>query len=109
MIMRSIDDMEGIKTGGMYVINNPKYADDTVIIAESKNQLKQLMDTIVEESKAKGLFMNSANSFTMVFSKSEVRHTCKITVHGNTLEQVDRFVYLGSMFTSDGRCEQDVR
>ena len=50
-----------------------------------------------------------AKSFTMVFSKSEVRHTCKITVHGNTLEQVDRFVYLGNLFTSDGRCEQDVR
>ena len=45
----------------------------------------------------------------MVFSKSEVRPSCKITVHGNTLEQVDRFVYLGSLYTSDGRCEQDVR
>ena len=45
----------------------------------------------------------------MVFSKSEVGHTCKITVHSNTQEQVDRFVYLGSLFTSDGRCEQDVR
>ena len=91
------------------MINNLRYADDTVIIAESKNQLQQLMDTVLEESEAKGLFLNSAKSFTMVFSKSEVRHTCKITVHGNTLEQVDRFVYLGSMFTSYGRCEQDVR
>ena len=63
----------------------------------------------MEESEAKGLFLNSVKSFTMVFSKSEVRHTCKITVHGNTLEQVDRFVYLGSLFTLDGRCEQDVR
>ena len=109
MIMRSIDDMEGIKMGGGHVINNLRYADDTVIIAESKNQLQQLIDTVVEESEAKGLFLNSAKSFTMVFSKSEVGHTCKITVHGNTLEQVDRFVYLGSLFTSDGRCEQDVR
>ena len=92
-----------------HVINNLRYADDTVIIAESKNQLQQLMDTVVEESKAKGLFVNSANSFTMVFLKSEVRHTCKITIHGNTLEQVDRFVFLGGLFTSDGRCEQDVR
>ena len=63
----------------------------------------------MEESEAKGLFLNSAKSFTMVFSKSEVRHTCMITVHGNTLEQVDRFVYLGNLFTSDGGCEQDVR
>ena len=96
-----------IKMGG-HVINNLRYADDTVIIAESKNQLQQLMDTVVEESEAKGLFLNSAKSFTMVFSKSEDGHTCKITVHGNTLEQVDRYVYLGSLLTSDGRCEQDV-
>ena len=108
MIMRSINDMEGIKMGG-HVINNLRYADDTVIIAESKNQLQQLMDTVVEESESKGLFLNNAKSFTMVFSKSEVGHTCKITVHGNTIEQVNRFVYLGSLFTSDGRCEQDVQ
>ena len=49
------------------------YADDTVIIAESKNQLQQLMDTVVEESEAKGLFLNSAKSFIMMFSKSKVR------------------------------------
>ena len=84
------------------MINNLRYVDDTVIIAESRNQLQQLMDTVVKESEAKGLFLNGAKSFTMVFAKSEVRHTCKITVHGNTLEQVDRFVYLGSLFMSDG-------
>ena len=87
------------------VINKLRYDDDTVIIAESKNQLQQLMDTVVEESDAKGLFLNSAKSLTMAFLKSEVRSTWKITVHVKTLEQVDRFVYLGSMFTSDGRCE----
>ena len=95
--------------GGGHVINNLRYADDTVIIAESKNQLQQLMDMVVEESEAKGLFLNSAKSFTRVCSKSEVRYTCKITVHGNTLEQDDRFVYLGSLLTSEGSCEQDVR
>ena len=36
------------------MINNLRYADDTVIIAESKNQLQQLMDTVVKESGAKG-------------------------------------------------------
>ena len=59
------------------MINNLRYADDTVIIAESKHQLQQLMDTVVDEGEAKGLF--------------------------------DIFVYLGSLFTSDGRCGQDVR
>ena len=37
---------------GGHVINNLGYADDTVIIAEYKNQLQQLMGTIVEESEA---------------------------------------------------------
>ena len=32
------------------MINNLRYADDTVIISESKNQLQHLMDTVVEES-----------------------------------------------------------
>ena len=48
-----------------------RYTDDTVYIAESKNPLRQLMDTVVEESEAKGLFLNRAISFTMVFSKYE--------------------------------------
>ena len=109
MIMRSIDDIKGIKMGGGNVINHLRYTDNTVIIAESKNQLQQLMDTVVGKSEVTGLFLISAKSFTMVFSKSEVRHTCKITLHGNTLEQVDRFVYLGSMFMSYGRCEPVVR
>ena len=45
----------------------------------------------------------------MVFSKSTVISTCNITIHGTSLEQVNSFIYLGSMFTSDGRCVQDVR
>ena len=49
MIMWSIDDMGGIKLGDT-VINN--------VMLES--QMQQLMDIVVEESEAKGLFLNSA-------------------------------------------------
>ncbi len=108
MVMRSIDGKGGLKVGGT-VINNLRYADDTVIIAESEAELQQLMDIVVQESEKKGLYLNSAKSFTMVFSKAVVIPKCTITVHGNNLGQVNKFIYLGSMFTSDGRCEQDVR
>ncbi len=108
MIMRRIDGMDGLKIGGK-VINNLRYADDTVIIAESAQQLQQLIDVVVEESENKGLYLNSAKSFTMVFSKSPVIPKCNITVHGKSLEQVSKFVYLGSLFTADGRCEKEVR
>ena len=35
--------------------------------------------------------------------------TCNITIHCPSLEQVNIFIYLGSMFPSDGKCVQDVR
>ena len=44
-----------------------------------------------------------------MFSKSSSIPTCIIKVHGKPLEQVDSFVYLGSVFTSDGRCEKEVK
>ena len=38
------------------------YADDTVVIAETYSQLKQLMDIVVQESENKGLCLNSLSS-----------------------------------------------
>ena len=108
MIMRKLEGMRGIKIGGV-LINNLRYADDTVIIAETEEELQQLIDIVVQESEKKGLYLNGSKSFTMVFTKSTVIPTCNITVHGISLEQVNKFIYLGSMFTSDGRCVQDVR
>ena len=46
MIMREIEDMEGFRIGGK-VVNNLRYADDTVILAESEQQLQQLINTVV--------------------------------------------------------------
>ena len=81
------------------------YANDIVIIAETEEELQQLIDIVVPESENKRLYMNGSKSFTMVFSKS----TCNITMYGTSLEQVNSLIYLGIMFTSDGRCVQDVR
>ena len=45
----------------------------------------------------------------MVFSKSSSIPTCQIKVHVKPLEQVNSFIYLGSVITSDGRCEKEVK
>jgi hypothetical protein len=108
MIMRSIDSVGNFKVGGT-IINNLRYADDTAIIAESESELQHLMNIIVEESETNGLFLNSAKSFTMVFSKMADAPACNITVHGKRLEQVESFNYLGSLLTSDGRCIKEVK
>ena len=105
MIMREIEDMEGFRIGGK-VVNNLRYADNTVIIAESEQQLQQLINTVGTESE---LYLNSTKSFTMGFSKVIVNLACSVSVHGNVLGQVQSFVYLGSLFTSDARSDKEIR
>ena len=70
----------------------------TIIIAETEEELQQQIDIVVRESKNKGLYLNESKSFTMVIL------TCNITIHGTSLEQINSFIYMGSMITSDGRC-----
>ena len=53
--------------------------------------------------------MNSAKSVSMVFSMSITTPTCHIDVHGDILEQVQSFICLGSLFSSDARCEKEIR
>ena len=67
------------------------------------------MDIVVQESEQKGVFINIAKSYNMMFSKSSSIPTCQIKFHGKPLEQVNFFVYLGSVFTSDGICEKEVK
>ena len=69
--------------------------------------MQKLTDIVVRESDNKGLYLNGYKSFTIVFSKSTAIPTCNITIHGTSLEQANSFIYLVSMFTSDGRCVQD--
>ena len=108
MIMRNIEGKGGFRVGGT-VINNLRYADDIVIIAEIEEEMQQLIDIMVREGERKGFYLNWSISLTMVFTKSTVIPTCSITIYSTSLEQVNSFIYLDSMFTSDGRCVQDVR
>ena len=57
MILRSIMGVEGISTGGVN-INNIRYADDTVIMADNTEKLQALLDTVKRESERVGLRIN---------------------------------------------------
>ena len=72
MITRNIEGKGGFRGGGT-VINNLRYADDTVIIAETEEEL-QLIDIVVQESENKRLYLNGSKSFTMVFSSESYLH-----------------------------------
>ncbi len=50
--MRALEGMPGIKVGG-YNMNNIRYADDTVLIADNEKELQEMLDTVVRESEKK--------------------------------------------------------
>ena len=50
MIMRAIAELDGFKIGGK-VVNNLRYAGDTVILSDSEKQLQQLINVMVTESE----------------------------------------------------------
>ncbi|GFN96228.1 endonuclease-reverse transcriptase [Plakobranchus ocellatus] len=64
IIMRNLENHPGIKVCGQN-INNLRYADDTVLIAENKEDLQKLPNIVEEESRKKGLELNSKKTEVM--------------------------------------------
>ena len=107
-IMRQLDDQDGFPLGGRH-LNNLRYADNTVILAGSQRKLQELMNIDTQESEAMGLTIYTGKSVTMTFSKSEQPPQCLITIGGEQVKQVESFSYLGSLLTSDGRSDKEIK
>ena len=93
----------GIKIAGRN-INNLRYADDTTIMAESKEELKSLLRKVKEESKNPGLKLN--------IQKTKIMASSPITswqIDGETMETVRDFIFLGSKITADGDCSHEIK
>ena len=91
----------GIKISGRN-INNLRYADDTTLMAESK-ELKSLVMKVKEESEEVGLKLN--------IQKTKIMASGPVTswqIDGETMETV-RDYFLGSKITADGDCSQEIK
>jgi len=80
-------------------INDLRYADDTTLMAESKEELKSLLMKVKEESDKVGLKLN--------IQKTKIMASGSITSwqrDGKTMETVTDFIFLGSKITADGDC-----
>ena len=73
--MRKIDHMDGVRIGGINV-NNIRYADDTAIVADSEEQLQNLITLIADESRKFGLEIKERRTFCMTASKKNVSGKC---------------------------------
>ncbi|GFS03428.1 retrovirus-related Pol polyprotein LINE-1 [Elysia marginata] len=108
MILRELDNIQGIGLGG-HNINNIRYGDDTVLIAQSEQSLIKMLDIVVKESEIKGLSLNIAKTESMAISKKPQAPSCKIRSNGTQVKQANQFKYLGYLLTSDGKCETEIR
>ena len=85
-------------------INNLRYADDTTLMAESQEELKNLLMKGKEESKKVGLKLN--------IQKTKIMASSPITswqIDGETVETVSDFMFLGSKITSYGDCSHEIK
>ena len=108
-IFKEFEELPGIKLLGEY-INNLRYADDTVLLAESEEELQTLVDAVKEGSLRFGLEMNTKKTKTMIVRR-DINDGSKlnIKVDGATLEQVESYQDLGQLITEDGRCEVEIK
>ena len=106
-IFRESNELTGIKYNGNN-INNIRYADDTALLANSNEDLQEIVDKVKKESDEKALNMNVSKTKTMVISRDKGKKA-NIMVDGKCLEQVKHFKYLGQTVNEEGRSEQEVK
>jgi len=93
----------GIKIAGRN-INNPRYADDTTLMTETKEELKRVLMKVKEENEKVGLKLN--------IQKTKIMASGPITswqTDGETVETVSDFILGGSKITADGDCSHGIK
>ena len=96
----------GIKIAGRN-INNLRYADDTTLMVESKEELKSLLMKVKEESEKAGLKLSFWKTKIMAWSHDGLITSWQID--GETMETVRDFILGGSQITADGDCSHEIK
>ena len=85
-------------------INNLRYTDDNILMADSEEELKSLLMKMKEESEKVDLKLN--------IQKTKIMVSGPITsweIDGETVETVSDFIFLGSKITTDGDCSPEIK
>ena len=85
-------------------VNKLRYADDTTLMAETEEELRNLLMKMKEESEKVGLKLN--------IQKMKTIPSVPITswqIDGETMETVTDFIFLGSKITANGDCSHEIK
>ena len=84
--------------------NNLRYADDTILMAESQEEIKSLLMTVKEESEKAGLKLNIQK--TKIMASGPI---ISWQIDGETMETVTDFIFLGFKITEDSDCSHEIK
>ena len=93
----------GIKIAGRN-INKLRIADDTTLMAESKEEIKSFLMKVKEESEKAGL--------KLIIKKTKIMASGPITswqIDGETMETLTNFIFSGSKITKGGNCSHEIK
>ena len=96
----------GINVGGV-MINNLRFADDIDLIDEDLSSLQRQIELTKTAAEQAGLMLNINKTKTMVFGDRSIES--KIDLAGGTIENVEKFEYLGSLLTWDNNCSEEIK
>ena len=100
----SLDEVQaGIKIAGRN-INHLRYADDTNLMVESKEELRRLFMKMKEESEKPGWKLN--------IQKTKIMASVPIItwqIDGETMQTVRDFIFLVSKISADGECSHEIK
>ena len=82
-------------------INNLRYAGDTTLMGENKEELKGLLIKVKEESETAGLKLN--------IQKARILTSNPIALWQIDMEIVTDFIFLSSKITADGECHNEIK
>ena len=85
-------------------ISNLRYTDDTTLMAESEEELKNLLMKVKEESEKVGLKLNIQK--TKIMAPSLI---ISWQIDGETMETVTVFIFFSSKITADGDCSHEIK
>lgn len=105
---KALDDQsKDIKINGI-TINNLRYADDTVLLAETLEDLQTIINKIVEVSEEYGLTLNTNKTKYMLITKSTLDNS-NMYVKVQPIERVRKYNYLGTVINEESNSSQKIQ
>ena len=84
------------------------YADDTVLLAETEEYLREILNEVNRIGKTFYMTMYTKKTKTMLVSKDATLTKVSLKIDGDIIKQTDNYTYLGQTITSNGKCNDEI-